>query len=135
MPALWGWAGGRARTGRRGLPLPGISRAARLELSGDGRGGCYCDSAPNGRAIGTETGLIRGQEREVKVICFARLCEEDVIKVGSTGDLPSRFLSKLKGKFGPVREVTWLDDDVEPNEGMWRALDRRFNFGQRFDHL
>ena len=69
--------------------------------------------------------VTRGQEREVKVICFARLCEEDVIKVGSTGDLPSRFLSKLKGKFGPVKEVTWLDDDVEPNEGTWRALDRR----------
>lgn len=71
------------------------------------------------------------------MIFFARLCKDDVIKIGSTDDHPGRLLSKLKVEFGPVRQVTWLYDDAEsrPNEGTWRTLDRRFNFSRRFDHL
>src|SRR5689334_22476994 len=56
----------------------------------------------------------RGQEREVNARCFARLCKDDVINIGSTQDDPRRYLSKLKAEVGPIREVTWLDDDHLP---------------------
>jgi hypothetical protein len=65
------------------------------------------------------------------MIYFARLRKKDVIILGTTGMGPLLLLDELEAEFGPIREVTWLDDD-EPH---WRALDQRFNFYQRFRHL
>jgi hypothetical protein len=59
------------------------------------------------------------------VICFARFCKDDVIIIGGRTETdPRRYLSKLKAEFGPIREVTWLDDDDLPQ-----------GWHQRFGHL
>jgi hypothetical protein len=61
------------------------------------------------------------------MVCFARLCKDDVIKIARTEEDPRCYLSGLKRQFGPIREVTWLNED-EPPGG-------RNGFYERFKHL